>query len=216
MPRGKRAASRRADRRPRVTTPSTAQSTTDSEPTHLCPVCSGVDLAPECTDGIKRKCFICYRQKPTSEVLALRRCKHQFCSSCLTHYFKWALDEERIFPAKCCRMPIRLQDAEPCIPDKVAKQYKAKMAECAAVDRTYCHVPTCSALISKYMTYNKQAVCPKCMASTCPRCKLEWHDGLCVVVEDPLLMQLARVMNWRQCPQCHSLVERTEGCRHMP
>lgn len=165
--------------------------------------------------GTKRTCTICTRDYPTSQVLALRRCDHMFCGGCLTRYFQAAANTETLFPAKCCSMPIPIADAEKYLPDKLVKQYKAKTAEYTADDRTYCHIQKCSAFIPSYSVYDKQAVCPKCIASTCVVCKWEWHEGTCIITEDPQLMQLARVMKFVQCPHCHHLVERSEGCNHM-
>lgn len=165
--------------------------------------------------GTKRTCIVCRADFPTSDVLAVRHCKHMLCRRCLTLYFQLAPHTPTLFPAKCCKMPIPLEDAERYIPKDIMKRYKAKLAEHSAEDPTYCHVQNCSAFIPSYSVYDKQAVCPKCLASTCAGCKRECHRGPCITTEDAQVMQLAKLMWWRQCPGCGHLVEQVEGCSHM-
>lgn len=173
------------------------------------------DAAASASTVTKRTCAICTNKLPSAKVLVLRRCHHILCSECISRYFRLATTDPSLFPAKCCTMPIPLSDAERFLPTDIIKQYKAKTEEHAAEDRTYCHIQKCSTFVPSYSLFDKQAVCPKCMASTCATCKAEWHEGPCVMTDDPLLMQLARVMKWLQCPHCKHLVERTEGCNHM-
>lgn len=85
------------------------------------------------------------------------------------------------------------------------------------MDRTYCHVPTCSAFINP-ATFEGYlwAVCPLCRSETCADCKAEAHHGPCPRDQtEDMLMQVAERNQWQKCFGCRRIVELKHGCNHI-
>lgn len=61
------------------------------------------------------------------------------------------------------------------------------------------------------------ATCAECRVTTCTECRKRAHPGgSCHEDEDTQQLRgLARERRWQQCPSCHQLVEKMEGCKHM-
>lgn len=166
----------------------------------------------------QRTCTRCIHTYPTPQVYAFGRCGHMYCQKCLLYRFQTALRNQSDFPVRCCDTTVEIEQTSKYLPEKTAKQYKAKVFEYRAEHRTYCHIKKCSAFIPSYSVFEKRAICPACMESTCTDCKWEWHEGDCMAEnmrDDPEMVQLARLNGWRKCPHCGNLVEKDSGCNHM-
>jgi hypothetical protein len=99
--------------------------------------------------------------------------------------------------------------------------YIAKLDEYNCKDKLYCHVKSCSAYIPMVRRSHRIGTCPKCACKTCKKCKAQSHWGPCSAEKlkelegDKQLLALAERRNWKQCPDCSTMVERMEGCPHM-
>lgn len=94
--------------------------------------------------------------------------------------------------------------------------------------KIYCPFADCSAFMMKEEDEDEAtfAECFSCHRGFCQACNVPWHgDQSCVehraqamnskLSSDQKLRELAKQEKWQTCPECHRLVERTEGCKHM-
>lgn len=91
-----------------------------------------------------------------------------------------------------------------------------------------CATETCrGSYISRIYVTDGWAVCSKCLQATCSRCgcgriahaathrEIEIRQCPQVDVAEKQLLALAKREGWQRCPECHVMIERTEGCNEM-
>lgn len=169
-----------------------------------------------------RECDICSTQHPASQT-QVAPCGHIYCGDCLTGIFETGLTDEALLPARCCQQPIPLDSARRFLRPELARRVALKLIEHATVDRTYCHVQTCSTFILPYNTTGNCGHCTTCNADTCVRCKQPMHNSNCEQARNTALeqladqqfVQLADQQAWQRCYQCNAVVELEVGCNHM-
>jgi hypothetical protein len=161
-----------------------------------------------------RTCIVCLCSYPSHELLTLR-CSDDYCSNCLDKIFATALKDETMFPPSCCGISIKLKSAETHISNAVLKEYKAKWVELHTKNKTYCWKAACSAFIAPHSIHNGQAICQRCRARTCSKCKNAWHYGPCPEGEDTAFYEFLRKRKLKKCPQCRRMVEKNGGCNHI-
>lgn len=168
----------------------------------------------------QEQCNFCREDFPLSS-LGNIRCTHYICDSCLIGFFELSLEDESLFPPRCCghRIRLRTQDAEMLSADLIERFSRRKEdvdAERVARSRTFCHVPRCSARIWPRFISENMAICPECKALTCTACKEKYHDnGVCTKegeLEVPGVEDLGAINGWQRCPSCRQVIERNEGC----
>lgn len=89
----------------------------------------------------------------------------------------WQVDET-LFPPRCCHQEFSWELVRHHLSQRCKSKFGAKRVELESKDRTYCHVPTCSAFIKPDdidIDINA-AHCPKCKSWTCSDCKV----SLCI------------------------------------
>lgn len=124
-------------------------------------------------------------------------CGDIYCNDCLEKLYYDCMKDESLFPPRCCQKEFPCELVRHHLSQQCRSKFGSKRKELETKDRTYCHIPTCS-------------------AKTCVLCKQEEHEGDCPT--DETLQQtecLARRQNWQRCPGCNRLVELTIGCNHM-
>ncbi|KAG8988487.1 hypothetical protein FRB94_002259 [Tulasnella sp. JGI-2019a] len=158
---------------------------------------------------------------------------HEYCLDCMTSYVRTKLEAANSsgFPIRCPECP-RTVAWE--MDDEVAKKVLGQdlldvwffQKLVISVSSFYCPNSKCSAPIAQDVDDPNltQAECPSCHISMCFSCRTPWHEGVSCeynkspqkeVESEKLLKQLAEKEQWRRCPKCHNLVERTAGCQHM-
>ncbi|PSK60324.1 Epithelial splicing regulatory protein 1 [Elsinoe australis] len=90
------------------------------------------------------QCVACEDHHKISNIARVP-CRHEYCGSCLGALFTAAMKDEAYYPPRCCREPILLDKVKMFLPTDIAEEYQAKLPELETKDRTYCHVPNCSA-----------------------------------------------------------------------
>ncbi|KAM0227083.1 hypothetical protein ACHAP5_012254, partial [Fusarium lateritium] len=92
-----------------------------------------------------RECIACNDQFPP---LALSRspCSHEYCRACLVGLVRSSLQDESLFPPKCCGQTIPIKQGRWFSPQLVG-QFQAKKLELEAPNRTYCSESFCSTFI---------------------------------------------------------------------
>lgn len=172
-------------------------------------------------NGPRTSQCVCCMTNFTSQETVTCRCSHIYCHDCLGDFFRRALTDESTFPPKCCNQPIPVDDDDikAVLGESLIAEYRDKKEELETQDRTYCSNQECSAWIPPrhFEAEIGVAKCPKCQASTCTVCKSAAHEGADCPEDEgtKTILDLAKQENWRQCYQCHRVVELTQGCWHM-
>ncbi|CZS81087.1 unnamed protein product [Fusarium graminearum] len=160
------------------------------------------------------ECIACNNQFPP---LALFKpsCSHEYCRACLVGLVRSSLQDESLFPPKCCGQTIPIKQGRWFSPQLVG-QFQAKKLEFDTPNRTYCSEPSCSTFIPPVFIAGEIAICPRCNRRTCIHCKGSHHTGVCPSdTASQQFLQLAVQNGWQQCYSCHRVVELDTGCYHM-
>jgi hypothetical protein len=162
-----------------------------------------------------RECIACGDEFPPF-ALSRSPCSHEYCRKCLVGLVRSSLQDESLFPPRCCRLPIPVTTGGKWFSPEIVGQFRAKKLEYETPNRTYCSKPTCSTFVPPAFITGEVAHCPKCSQKTCTHCKGRQHTGICR--EDDAsqqLLQLAAENGWQSCNSCRRMVELNTGCYHM-
>ncbi|KAG6026382.1 hypothetical protein E4U40_002158 [Claviceps sp. LM458 group G5] len=143
-------------------------------------------------------------------------CSHDYCRDCITSLFSAVINDESLFPPRCCKEPIPLDLSKPFLSATLLGTYEAKKLEHETLDKTYCHVRTCSTFVPPAFVKDDVATCFKCQSKTCTMCKGETHTGDCPA--DTLtadFLQIATENGWQRCYSCRRVVDLDTGCNHI-
>ncbi|KAI1415369.1 IBR finger domain-containing protein [Hypoxylon sp. FL1857] len=162
-----------------------------------------------------RTCEACRDDKYTAE-LARAPCQHEYCGSCLSHIFRNAMMDESLFPPRCCRETIPLDENLAFLDADVVQEFGRKSVEYSTPRRTYCHNTQCNAFIPPANYANDIATCTECGSKTCMTCKGASHEDGCPHDEElQQTLQMARDLHWQRCSSCGTYIEQNTGCNHM-
>ncbi|KAM0257584.1 hypothetical protein ACHAQJ_004284 [Trichoderma viride] len=110
----------------------------------------------------RRRCIVCDEEFPFVDTLRCA-CSHDYCRECLSNYIKKAINDESMFPPRCCGKDIPLDGVNQIfISADLLGKYRAKELEYGSAKRTYCHVPSCSTFIPTQFIQDDVATCIKC------------------------------------------------------
>ncbi|KAK0219116.1 hypothetical protein IW262DRAFT_1448936 [Armillaria fumosa] len=146
-------------------------------------------------------------------------CGDQYCHGCLRDLVQASINDESLYPVRCCGRPLVERDFLPLLSFALRSRFQIKSRELGtpAMSRVYCQSPICSAFLGSSEGHNGDMVCTACGTAVCPSCKQNAHRGEnCVenaAIQD--LHALARDKQWQTCPGCHSIIELNHGCYHM-
>lgn len=162
-----------------------------------------------------RRCLAC-DEKTHFTNLARATCGHEYCRDCLGQLFQNAMSDETLFPPRCCRQPIPLDQNLLFLAEDLVRQFRVKAVEFTTPQRTYCSRRTCSAFIHPDYCQLGIATCADCGHQTCTTCKGPSHSGDCPHDEDlQKVLEIAKEERWQRCPGCLSMIELETGCFHM-
>ncbi|KAI9147594.1 Cytochrome P450 monooxygenase andK [Paramyrothecium foliicola] len=120
----------------------------------------------------QKSCLICTDSYDEADVSKLQ-CGHEYCRHCLQTLFNTAINDESLFPPRCCRKPILVDRVRHYLPRELTDKFEWKKIEYSTPNRVYCHVQTCSTFIPP----NCNGKCPACGEITCVDCKRAMHIG---------------------------------------
>ncbi|KAM0362022.1 hypothetical protein ACHAO7_011325 [Fusarium culmorum] len=106
-----------------------------------------------------RQCIACIdRFSP----LALFRsmCSHEYCRGCLVALVTSSLQDETLFPPRCCGQNIPVQQGR-WFSSELVGLFQAKKLEFDTPNRTYCSKPTCSTFVPPAFIAGDTATCPR-------------------------------------------------------
>ena len=95
----------------------------------------------------KGMCISCSDSYYPKELVKCDGCVHQYCRDCNLSLFQVAMKDETLFPPRCCVVQIPIEGCRPLLSAELMGQYQAKKIEIDTPNRTYCHLPKCSAFI---------------------------------------------------------------------
>ncbi|KAF5353319.1 hypothetical protein D9756_007980 [Leucocoprinus leucothites] len=162
-------------------------------------------------------------------------CGHWYCNICVVNLVTAYISDESLHPLRCCKTAIPTCSIEILLCDtkEVLSPFMEKLEEYSTPHdkRTYCpqrgchrfitpsKPPATAGIIFKRLTVNSQnsAYCPTCSVSVCILCKELAHPGEKCEENKNIarLHELAKEKEWQTCSNCHSIVEKIEGCLHM-
>ena len=150
---------------------------------------SSSDFQVEADSQKDLACIACTERFRVENLIALR-CGHRFSVDCLHSVFARAMRDETAYPPRCCYR-IALKLAQKHLPRVVVREFQTKQLELATKNKTYCHKTQCSHFVAPHSIHNDQAICQKCGARICSRCRLEWHFGPCPEGDDLSFIEVA-------------------------
>ncbi|KAF4983168.1 hypothetical protein FDECE_17362 [Fusarium decemcellulare] len=160
-------------------------------------------------------CVSCAHRLPVED-LSVCPCSHAYCAGCLVILVEGSLRDTTLFPPRCCKQHIPVDNGNPHFSTDLLARFQAKKLEYETPNPTYCSVSTCSAFIPPQLIENDIASCPLCPQKTCVHCATQSHTGLCP--EDATsqeLLQLAQDEGWQRCKACGVIVQLNQGCNHI-
>lgn len=152
-------------------------------------------------------------------------CKHWYCSDCLETLIRACLNDETLYPPRCCVvMPWR--EIKGLLPKELVASFEKKRAEfdTLAIERLYCAQPAYSHFLGSTTTPARSVICSLCDRSlcdsnTCTTCKAASHAGSCLAEPNEAeqqTLQLANEQGWQSCQRCKQIVDLIPGgCNHM-
>ena len=163
----------------------------------------------------RHQCCACQDTKSYFDVIKAP-CGDEYCRDCLRELFEASYTDETLFPPRCCRQTIPIDNPEIILAlgKALTAKYESRRIEVETKDRTYCTI--CSTFIPPTAIHDKSAQCPACSFYTCSTCKHAAHRGPCP--DDPgdeQVLELARQEGWQRCNNCNRVIELNHGCFHM-
>ena len=156
-----------------------------------------------------RTCMACRSKVEVHNMISIR-CGDWWCGDCLENRFRLSLRDETMFPPRCC-YAISLKEVQKRLSKSLVREFRSKDLELRTKNKTYCHRPTCSAFIAPHSIHSDEAICQKCSARTCAKCRGNWHFGPCSAGDNADFIEFANSNTWKGCPQCKRMVEKDEG-----
>jgi hypothetical protein len=140
-----------------------------------------------------------------------------------------ASKEEATFPPRCCKKEIPRNEFLPMLDQGTRTSFEesAREFDTNPKDRIYCSNTACSKFLANAAAIGQKLrlflgpevlPCDQCQHRTCSRCREADHPGrrFCERQEETHEVQeLLRANNWQRCPNCHRVVELTQGCFHI-
>ncbi|VDP45505.1 unnamed protein product [Heligmosomoides polygyrus] len=138
-------------------------------------------------------------------------CGHSFCSTC------WRLHIEPSMSKRVC--PVRIFATSSCVYERfVFRDYVSSHPELK-----FCVGNDCQTVIRSKEKTPKRVTCSSCNTSFCVACGVDYHAPTsCETIKHWLLKCAddSETANYisahtKDCPQCHSCIEKNGGCNHM-
>ncbi|KAL4750148.1 hypothetical protein BDW72DRAFT_176462 [Aspergillus terricola var. indicus] len=180
-------------------------------------------------------CDICCEDGDDLETYAMR-CGHRFCVDCYRHYLAQKIREEgeaaRIqCPGNDCHMIVDSKSLSLLVTDDLKDRYQTLLTRTYVDDKEnlkWCPAPNCEYAVDCYVKQRElQRIVPTvqcgCKHYFCFGCTLNDHQpSPCKLVK--MWLQKceddSETANWisantKECPKCHSTIEKNGGCNHM-
>lgn len=127
--------------------------------------------------------------------------------------FRSALESRQLF--MCCEIDVPTGYARKSgiLSEQVLQSINLLVQERTTKDPIYCSNAHCASFIPAIFVFGLPFVkCMKCEAKICKYCRKVAHGTSKCVFEPDQEVQLLRRMGYKECPWCHAIVSKTEGC----
>ena len=178
-------------------------------------------VSPVAPSSPTKECASCFDDVLESQAVNLT-CQHSYCPTCFSHLVTNAMQHENFWPPKCCLQEIPKKTLETKLSALELANYRLKAKEYSipAGERWYCARPECGKWFNKSRTRARDAMvsCLHCHFEMCLFCRGEIHPRGERCPQDRGLeatLAVAELEGWRRCLNCHTMVELTQGCRHI-
>ncbi|GAB7330514.1 hypothetical protein MBLNU13_g02112t1 [Cladosporium sp. NU13] len=147
-------------------------------------------------------------------------CKHWYCSDCLETLIQATMNDETLYPSRCC-VVLPWQEMKVMLPKALVTSFEETRREfdTPAGERVYCAEPRCSHFFGSRATPARSMMCSLCNSNTCTACSAASHAGPCPADSNEAEMQtrqLAAEQGWQSCQRCNQIVDLIPGsCNHM-
>ncbi|KAK4168803.1 hypothetical protein QBC43DRAFT_358675, partial [Cladorrhinum sp. PSN259] len=174
----------------------------------------------ELTIASSSGCTSCFDDILLSE--GIKTICHTFCRDCFEQLVQTAVDNEALWPPKCCLNPIPCRTITKYVNEFLSTKYNRKEQEykIPIEQRIYCSAPDCGEWIPEPpITPADQAVSCSMGHRMCIRCRENAHvsqsDCPKVIADREMADALAADEGWRRCIKCGVLVEHVDACAHI-
>lgn len=173
-------------------------------------------LSKESILGVEKICVSC-RESIHYFRAVYAPCGHDYCQDCAKRLFQNSVQDESLFPPRCCRQAIPLAAVDIFMTAEFILFFEEKRVEFSTPNRLYCALSTCSAFIPPAKVKGDSAICPKCSSRVCTMCKGPTHRGRDCPKDEALnaLVSTALKEGWKRCNRCKRYVELVQGCNHI-
>ncbi|KAI7866800.1 uncharacterized protein EV154DRAFT_453990 [Mucor mucedo] len=180
-------------------------------------------------------CEICCDDSPDMETISIS-CGHRFCKKCYTHYINQKIREEgesrRIqCPENNCPVIVDEKTVALLVDNETNLKYHELLNRTFVDDNDFlrwCPAPDCEyAIECTVPSTSLNSIVPTvqclCHCRFCFGCGLDDHQPcICILVKKWLQKceDDSETANWisahtKECPKCHSTIEKNGGCNHM-
>ena len=174
-------------------------------------------------------CRICFSNQVNPQNIAQISCGHFFCDNCIKTYLTNKIMNGQVLDIKCllggCPKRYNDEEIQANVTEEIFKKYKKFrniQIKLCNPNKIYinCPFPDCEEIVdctnpeSDFVECNNHHIfCYKCH-------KLGKHEkGKCLNDEVLLLEEIQNKNkngnNYKQCPKCHIIIEKNEGCNQM-
>ncbi|CAF3702014.1 unnamed protein product [Adineta steineri] len=191
-------------------------------------------LSQQPTDNGNATCRTCLNECPLNEFYSLR-CRHQHCLECWQNYleqniFQTGCGRAILCPSRCTQIIddgkiLELLSNKPNLREQYGKFLINAFVEtnrlthfcpgngCTTIIKMKSYTPKCAQLIE----------CDMCKTTFCFQCSKQWHEPVqCSLLQkweqknlDESMTGTWMLANTKECPKCHSSIEKNGGCNHM-
>lgn len=174
-------------------------------------------------------CRICFSEKVNKENICQKTCGHFFCDVCIKRHIETKIINGQVLSIKClmggCPKQYSDDEIQRTIDEKLYYKYikfKNEQIKLNNPDKHYVHCPhvDCDEIVDCDEAETEFVTCSKGHLF-CYKCHKEGKHkpGECEDNELQLLKQIQKEnkdgLNFKQCPQCHVIIEKNEGCNQM-
>lgn len=175
-------------------------------------------------------CEVCYLSLPASKLTGLE-CGHVFCTDCWNDYLKVKIMDEGIVDTIACvalkceilvdNITVTKLVKDPKVKLKYEQLITNSFVDCNKLIR-WCKTPGCDRAIKVQYVDCKPVTC-KCHLTFCFECGEKWHEPIncdLLVRWEKRFKEDSETSKWlvshtRECPNCHTSIEKNGGCNVM-